>query len=231
MIIRALAALFLILHSAQLRAESLYVFFPTTARAKVVQSYIDKVCTNLDVTVFGRQRDFNNQIVENPPNAILAAPIVIQSMPNFDPVLVARRKGSVFEDYFLVSVKDTISLKALEGLKVGAVDLLGAKSMQAHMNKLLMTEVKVKRVTKLEDLLPLISFAAVDTLFISRRTLEFIQSKTAIDLKVTPSDIALGIASVAIATNSKSDNEAIIRECIGLFGNQINDVFGVDEWK
>lgn len=223
--------LVILLFSVQSRAASLYVFFPTTVRAKLVQEYIDETCANMEVTVFGRQRDFSNQVSRVPPDAILSVPVVVKSFKSYTPLLVAKNNGELTQDYFLVSVNEAIDVGSLAGKRVGAVDLLGAKAMQSHINTVLATDVKVKRVTKLEDLLPLISFSAVDTLFISERSLEFIRGKTAMDLKVVPSNIKQAIATVAFAANGSEDFKQLTRECITSFGSQINEVLGVDEWK
>lgn len=231
MIFRVLIALVLTVLSLPLSAASLSVFYPTTVRAKVLQEHISAACKNVDITVFGHQRDFHALVSSTPTDAILAAPSVVQSFTDYRTVMRAHRDGLPEQNYFFVDINGDVSPIPLLGQRVGVVDLLGAKEMPRYISQLFNVPIKVKRVTKLEDLLPLISFAAVDTIFVSQHALTFIQGKTAMSLNVAPSGKALGIASLAILSTRGSGVQQAIRECVGKFDRQLNEKFGVDEWK
>ena len=70
------------------------------------------------------------------------------------------------EPYILLSVEKMIEPSALEGMTMGAVDYFGRKGMDSLLKKFFTPPPKVKRVTKLEDLLPLISFGMVNAILI-----------------------------------------------------------------
>ena len=169
--LKKIAIFFLcILVSEKLSAESLYVFVPTEVRTNKLQQKISAYCSGVDVTVFGRAKDFHKKVKAVPPTAILSLLPVVEHTLVFSPAIVGLRDGLSSESYVLVSVEKPIELERLNNKKIGVVDLLGRKPMRTFIEELLQTQVKLKRVTKTEDLLPLITFSSVDALFVSQST-------------------------------------------------------------
>lgn len=213
---------------APVAAESLYVFVPSEVRANKIQQQIGGYCRDVDVTVFGRAKDFHNRIKQVPPNAILSLSPVVKQNHLFDPAILGYRNGVSNESYVLVSVEKSLKLTDLHNKKIGVVDLLGRKPMAAFIDGILKTQVKLKRVTKVEDLLPLITFDAVDAIFIS--TTQFVQfkAKSQLNLVATPLDIKIGLASAALKDSLKKEK---LSQCLLAFDKQLNLILGVDQWQ
>ncbi len=221
-----LAILSLLLSSMSL-SNSLYIFVPSETRATVVEEYIKTSCNNLEVTAFGRAKDFSTQVEAQPPTAVLTLLPIIERNNQFETVLKGVKDGVTEEDYVIVSVDDPIDLNDLAGVKVGVVDLLGRKPMTEFVGQLLQSDVRLKRVSKIEDLLPLLSFGTADSLFISESVYESIKTKTQVNLVATRVNIKIGLVSAAVGGGSGKDEVA---SCIRNFGGEINKILGVDSW-
>ncbi len=216
------------LFSLSLAAESLYVFVPTEVRANKLQHKISAYCSGVDVTVFGRAKDFHNKIKAFPPSAILSLLPVIERNQLFDPTIEGLKNGIANEDYVLVSVDHPLSRSNLTNKKIGVVDLLGRKAMTKFIGNLLNAKVKIKRVTKVEDLLPLITFASVDAIFVSKTLFNQLKSKSKLNLVATPFNIKIGLASAALSNSIAKDK---LNQCLFSFDKQLNTTLGVDQWR
>ncbi|WDE12455.1 hypothetical protein [Thalassomonas haliotis] len=223
-------AIFLILTltlSFSVQAESLFVFLPTQVRAKVMQQQISQICPELEVTVFGRGKDFRRQIKSTPPNAVLSLMPIIEQLGSFAPVLRGSKNGQTRENYVLVSVGRPLNMQDIAQKKIGVVDLLGRKPMGAFIADAFPVAVKLKRVTKTEDLLPLLTFGSVEAVLVSES--HFLQLKAKSNLKLVASPANLTMSLVNLALNGANAKEKLVR-CISRFDDKINSTLGVDKW-
>jgi len=218
---------FSMMFSLPLAAESLYVFVPTEVRANVMQDKISSFCSGVDVTVFGRAKDFHKQVKASPPNAILSLMPVVNHSVAYKPALNGSKNGAEAEEYVLVSVDKGLDISAIAGKKIGVVDLLGRKPMSAFITELFKAKVKLKRVTKVEDLLPLITFGSVEGVFIAESLYTQLKSKSNLNLVATKLNIKIGLVSAAI--NGSTDKK--VTECIAAFDSELNTTLGVDKWR
>lgn len=209
-------------------AESLYVFVPTEVRANIMQQKISDICKDVDVTVFGRAKDFHKEVKSSPPHAILSLLPVIERSGSFSTALKGVRDGTSEEDYVLVSVDKPIDITSIGDKKIGVVDLLGRKPMGQFISQLFQTEVKLKRVTKVEDLLPLLTFGAVDGIFISEALYNQLKSKSNLNLVSTRLNIKVGLVSAALLDAKAKDK---ISKCIQGFDSDLNETLGVEQWR
>lgn len=207
---------------------SLYVFVPTEVRANAMQEDIGNVCPNINITVFGRSKDFRQQITESPPDAILTLLPVIERSADYKTILKGARGDATEEDYVIVSVDTPLNIADLNEKRLGVIDLLGRKPMNEFIDQLLQTTVKTKRVTKVEDLLPLLTFKAVDGLFISDSLYQSLKEKSNLNLVATSLNIKVGLVSAAL--NTEDSKEKIV-SCIEEFSHSLNSVLGVEQWR
>lgn len=228
MIPRVIVFIICLLFSLTLLAESLYVFVPTEVRANKLQQKIAKYCSEVDVTVFGRAKDFHKKIKISPPTAILSLLPVVEKNQLFDTTIRGKRKGLSSEGYVLVSVDTPLKLTDIANKKIGVVDLFGRKPMIQFIEQLLQVKVKLKRVTKVEDLLPLITFDSVDAIFISNTLFAQLKSKSKLNLVATQLNIQLGLASAALSNKVIEEN---LKTCLFAFDKQLNSTLGVDQWN
>ena len=127
-----------------------------------------------------------------------------------------------------MSVDKPINTGDLSGLKIGVVDILGRKPMVKFITGLLKAKVEVKRVTKNEDLLPLLTFGSVKAIFIPKSMFSSLKQKSNLNLIINHIDVKVGLASTAL--NNKQ-NTKTYKKCIGKLNAGINKILGVDQWK
>lgn len=209
-------------------SAKLYVFVPTEVRANVMQEAMTNACSNVDVTVFGRAKEFGLEMKNTPPTAVLTVLPVIERNSDYNTIMKGTKDGKQVEDFVMVTVNAPIDLGTLEGKKVGVVDVLGRKPMSEFVGQLLQSKVKLKRVSKIEDLLPLLSFGAVDSVFIPESIYERIKAKSNLDLVATRLNVKVGLASAAMKSN---DSRADIIQCIKDLPLNVNQEIGVDQWE
>lgn len=104
--------------SISIAAQSLYVFIPTEMRANKLQQKIETFCTSVDVTVFGRAKDFHNKIQTTPPTAILSLSPVIERNSPFNKAIAGLRNGIDSEYYVLVSLNKAVNIEHLNDKKL-----------------------------------------------------------------------------------------------------------------
>ena len=219
--------------SEALAAEkpSIYVFLPTSIPPRKLQNYLSEAAPDLKFTVFGRQKDFAKTLKNNPPDAVLAhKPVIERLQQDLEQVLQGTRGGKDTQKYVLVSVDQGLNPADFGALNVGAVDLLGRRQMPKYVAKLLgVPKIKVKRVTKVEDLLPLLQFSMADAVMLPPDRVENFKKKSALNLQITAVEAALvGLPSVAVLPNGK--RQAVI-DAMQKVNAQVMTRMGVDLWK
>jgi hypothetical protein len=214
--------------AAPVMGENLFVFVPTDVRAKAMQQDISDACPDISVTVFGRGKDFREEVSKSPPDAILSLlPVIDRSSP-FETVMRGVQNGFTEEEYVLVSVDKALDLGQIQTKKIGVVDLLGRKPMGEFVSQLFQADIKLKRVTKQEDLLPLLTFGSVDGIFVSERLYQQIKNRSNLNLVSTSLNIKVGLVSAALATSAAKEK---IVNCLKKFDGKINGTLGVDQWR
>ncbi|PCK09142.1 MAG: hypothetical protein COA42_05670 [Alteromonadaceae bacterium] len=204
------------------------MFSPLDARANVVQDKLNAKCSDVDFVVFGRFKDFEAQMKAQPPYGILALQPIVEKKSDFKPIFLGVKGGETVETYVLVSVDTPVDIKKLDGSKVGAFDLLGRKEMKEFISSQLNAEVNVRRVTKNEDLLPLLSFNSVESIFLPSSLFDKMKATTNLNLVSTPLENKIGLISAALSDASPSES---LKSCISEFSNEINNMLGVEKWK
>tara|TARA_R110001592_G_scaffold238227_2_gene497736 strand:- start:24538 stop:25221 length:684 start_codon:yes stop_codon:yes gene_type:complete len=225
-----MAVLSCFLVSVDLLAESsLYVYVPTDIRANVLQEQLSNICPELKVLVFGRGQDFRKEVDKTQPEAIISLLTVITRTQSYTTIARGLIGGLPEEDYVLVSLDKPVDVAQIDQFKIGVLDVLGRKPMTAFVSDLFKKKVKIKRVTKQEDLLPLLSFGAVEAILIPQSLYENISSKSNLNLVPTSVNIKLGLASAALGP--KGEVRKQFAECVSKFDNNLNSILGVDQWK
>ncbi|WP_281559813.1 hypothetical protein [Thalassomonas sp. RHCl1] len=224
---QAIFLIFTLTFSSVVQAESLFVFLPTQVRAKVMQQQISQICPELEVTVFGRGKDFRRQIKNTPPSAVLSLMPIIERLGSFDPVLKGAKNGQTREKYVIVSVGRPLTMQDIAQKKIGVVDLLGRKPMGEFIAGIFPVAVKLKRVTKTEDLLPLLTFGSVEAVLVSES--HFLQLKAKSNLNLVASSSNLTMSLVNLALSGANAKEKLLR-CVSRFDDKINSTLGVDQW-
>jgi hypothetical protein len=206
---------------------SVYAFLHTETKSATLAKSLQDKLPGLTVTVFGRYRDFEEAMTSRRPDAVIALQPLLgaQRMP----VLLQGVRGDHdWEPYVLLATGEVDG--SLSGKLIGVVDVLGREGTQEFVSKLLKTpDVKLKRVTKLEDLLPLLQFAVADAVLVPANLVKSIADRSRLPLKVRElPDARVGLPAVGILNASV---RAVLLEQIQQLDGDTNRAIGVDKWR
>lgn len=220
----------LLLTAKVMSQEKLYVFYPTTARPQAMQDKMTSTFDGVAVTVFGRYNDFTAKIGMEPPDAVVTKPALIEQLGGYTISLNAERKGKVEESYVLMSINTPLEKAGVNAETViGAIDLLGRSGMKPFTEQFFSVEPKIKRVTKVEDLLPLLSFNMAAGILIEDVFVNYFKTTSQLQFSVTPLTGAKGgILALAVKSGGKAD-KAIA--ALKKNDKELCGMFEVDLWK
>jgi hypothetical protein len=205
-----------------------HVFLQLDAKSSVVEKTLQQQLPELGIVVFGRFRDFEEGLSNGHPDAVLSITPVLEQRGK-TASLQGQRGGKPAEPYVLASVNQPLD-GSLAGKTIGVVDLLGRDGTQSFLNGLLKaTDIKIKRVAKIEDLLPLLEFSAADGIVLPSSMLSRLLERTrlVIKSKELPGG-PVGLPAVAVL------NPAIRDLVVRSFQNldlPTKRLLGVDSWS
>jgi len=207
---------------------TLYVFLHTDVKSTVLEKALQGSLPDLSVTVFGRFRDFEQALSGRPPDAVLALQPLLEAR-KLSAALRGIGQGRDVEPYVLMSVGSPLA-GSLAGRTIGVVDLLGRTDTQTFVLALLKApDAHLKLVTKLEDLLSLLQFAAADAILVPARIVKSFTERSRLSLQVRAlPDVVVGRPAVAVL--APSSRAAVVRG-IQRLDAATNQLMGVESWR
>ncbi len=211
-------------------AEMLYVFYPSVMSATSVQKELTSACPGIAITVFGRFKDFEDGIMRAAPDAILTKPHVIEQIGGYNIRLNGSRKGESVESYIFLSVNRQIDVSSsLAGKTVGVFDILGRKGMDRFIGKVLNPLPELQRVSKIEDLLQLLTFNTAEAILIPEGYADYYKKISKLNFVVTPfPDMKTGILALGVKQGKEA---ALTVKALTALNQQYMSLLEVDKWK
>lgn len=209
-------------------ADVLYVFYPTVMRPAVLEDILKKACPTLEISVFGRYQDFKAKVEADHPQGILTKPQVLSQLSGYLPKLTGIRKGKNSERFVLISIDKPVNLASLDQKTIGVVDFLGRKGMDDFVKEILHTSPKINRVTKIEDLIPLLTFTMADAVLLNESNVSYFKKTSNLNFVIT--EIPDATAGILIFANNNS-NAVDKNECIEKLPENVLVNLGIEQWK
>ncbi len=210
-------------------AETLYIFYPVTVRSHILQNKMRDACPDIEIKLFGKNRDFTKAVKTTPPDAVLSKQFVLKQLNNFEIKLSGVNKGNTVEPYVLLSVDKNIDINTINSTSLGVIDYLGRQGMKDLISNFFPKPPKLKRTTKVEDLLPLLTFNMADSIFISKSQVKYFQKISNMNFVVTNlSNVNIGIAGLAV---KKGGTATLTINSFKGLNNEILSMLGVEGWK
>ena len=206
----------------------LYVYLHTDSKFAELERVLKSQLPALAVTVFGRFRDFEEAMQARPPDAVLGIGALLNTL-DLPPALQGLRGGVDWETYALLSPDAALDTTAA-GKVIGAVDLLGRTATQAFVAQLVGSDdIKLKRVTKLEDLLPLLQLSAADGVVAPAATVRGIiaQSRLPLRMRELPQT---RVKLPAVGVRNAAGRDLVVKQIQRMDG-ATNRTLGVDAWR
>lgn len=216
-----LCGAFRLLHAA----ESMYIYYPSVLKPNVVQQKIKDLDNTVDVTVFGKYRDFQTMVALNKPDVVLTKSEILPKLSGYQSKKYARRQGNKKEQYVLLSVDGQ---NLTEESVVGVVDFLPRNDMRAFVASTIGKHVKVKNVTKVEDLLPLLSFKMAQAILIPAHNVAYFKEISHMTFSTIKLPTGGGIAVIAAKVGSESGNAINVAETLTEI---LPNFMGTVEWS
>ena len=174
------------------------------------------------MTTVGRIADFERMLADG-PDAVLTLPVVLRSK-RLSTALAGHRAGTPSEKYVLVGA-DTAPVPA-QVASVGALDILGRSGTTSFVEDLLGAHPKVVRVTKVEDLLPLLQMRRADGIVLPARLQAALASASRLKLAERELPGNVGLPAVAAVAGAGAAVVAAMRS----LPVATSKLVGVDSW-
>jgi hypothetical protein len=218
-----LVAASLLTRPASAGNAKLLVFLHVAVKQRALQSALQGALSGIDVTAVGRIGDFERGLKDG-TDAVLAIPPVLAAF-KLNAKLRGTRGGNTEEKYSLVGVgadPDPGKVAA-----VGALDLLGRDGTTGFVKELLGSSPRIERVSKVEDLLPLLQMQRVDAVLLPSRL--YSEIKAASKLSLTQKELGKAIGLPALATVTGAGDA--IMAAVGKMPAAAAKTLGVDSWR
>jgi hypothetical protein len=205
-----------------------FIFLQLDVKSSALEQALQRQLPGLTLTVYGRFRDFEDGVATQNPDAVLAIAQLLD-LNHIKPTLQGVRGGKEWEPYLLVTTA-AVEPKSWAGKTVGIIDLLGRDGTQSFAATALgAPDVKVKRVAKIEDLLPLLEFSAADAVLIPGSAVKRFTDRTRLSLKVRELPNArVGLPAVAVR-NEKARNTVV--QAMQRLDTETRSLIGIDNWS
>ncbi len=208
--------------TAQAQAPKLLVFLHVSLKQRAFQGLLQNALPGVDVTAVGRISDFERAL-SDAPDAVLTLPLVL-SAKNMRVQLQGQHAGSADEKYALVAADAAPEPARVKA--VGALDVLGRDGTNSFVNGMLGVQTEVERVTKVEDLLPLLQMQRVDAILIPQRLLLDVRSASRINL--VPHELPKPVGLPAVASLGPAGPS--IAAVVARLPLSLSQTMGVDAW-
>lgn len=202
---------------------SLLVYLHVSMKQRAFQSALGAQLPGVTTTAVGRIADFDRALQEA-PDAVLTLPVVL-SAKGLSPALRGAASGSTEERYALVGADASPDPSRVAS--VGALDILGREGTNRFVRSLVRAQPRVERVTKVEDLLPLLQMQRVEAVLLPLRLVPELRAASRLPLALRELDVSVALPAVA----STGPNGSSVLGAIGKMGKELSKLLGVDEWR
>ena len=219
----AFAAAILSTRASGAAERNLLVFLHVAVKQRAFQSELQAALPGTNVTAVGRVADFDRSLSQG-PDAVLTLPVVLAAR-GLAPRLRGQRQGSVDEKYSLVGADSAPDPRRVA--VVGALDLLGREGTTSFVQRLVGGRPKVERVTKVEDLLPLLQMQRVEAILLPSRL--FAELKAASRMNLAQRELSEGVGLPAVASLTAAGTD--IAQAVSHLPAGLVKALGVDGWR
>jgi len=209
--------------SAFAGSGTLLVYLHVSVKQRAFQSLLGAGLPGITTTAVGRIADFERAL-KDAPDAVLTLPLVAAAQ-GLSPTLRGYARGSSEERYALVGAGGAPDPGRVAS--VGALDLLGREGTARFVRRLVGAQARVERVTKIEDLLPLLQMQRVEAVLLPSRLFSELRAASRLALAVRELDATVSLPA-AVSTGPAG---ASVLAAIGKMPKDVSRLLGVEEWR
>lgn len=211
--------------------EKVYVFFPSNINSQSMQIAMIDLIKDVSISVFGKYNEFISRIESEPPDAVITKTMLVkEQLGNYEILLNGERKGKTVENYVILSTEKQFSVDSVGSETViGVLDIMGRNGMNTFSKLFFPVQPKLKRVSKLEDLLSLLSFNMIAGIMVEDIYVDYFKTTSQLQFNITPLKNAnTGIVAFAVKKGGNAEKTFLY-----LKNNEkkICDLFSIEQWK
>lgn len=208
---------------ARAAAGTLLVHLHVPMKQLAFQSRLGAGLPGVTATAVGRVADFDRAL-QDAPDAVLTLPVVLDAK-GLSLALRGAMRGSTEERYALLGTGN--APEPARVASVGAIDILGREGTNRFVRSLLGSQAHVERVTKMEDLLPLLQLQQVEAVLLPARFVAELRAASRLTLSERELETTVGLPAAA----STGPNGPAVLDAIRKMPNDLSRLLGVDEWR
>lgn len=201
----------------------LLVYLHVAVKQRAFQGLLGGGLPGIDTTAVGRIADFERAL-QDAPDAVMTLPVVLAAQ-DLSPALRGLSHGSAEERYALVGAGAPPEPSKVAS--VGALDLLGRDGTNRFVRRLVGQQARVERVTKIEDLLPLLQMQRVDAVLLPARLVADLRAASRLALTERELELTVGLPAVA----STGPAGGSVLAAISKLPKDVSKLLGVEEWR
>lgn len=209
--------------SAGAATGALLVYLHVAVKQRAFQSLLGAGLPGVTTTAVGRIADFERGL-RDAPDAVLTLPVVLGEK-GLSVALRGATRGSTEERYALVGTEGAPDPGRVAS--VGALDILGREGTNRFVRGLIGVQAHIERVTKIEDLLPLLQMQRVEAVLLPVRLIP--ELRAASRLPLSERELKATVALPAVA--STGPNGSSVLGAISKMPKDLSKLLGVDEWR
>jgi len=212
----------LVVRNANGQSAKLLAFLHVAVKQRALQSGLKAALPGVEVTAVGRIGDFERSLKAG-ADAVIAQPLVLEAF-KLAPSLRGSRGGSTEEKYSLIGVGAAPDPHGISS--VGALDFLGREGTNRFVKGLLGASPRIERVSKVEDLLPLLQMQVADAVLLPSRL--YLEIRGASKLSLVQQELSKMVALPAAAAVTAAGSQ-VLAALRGMPAQAIK-ILGVDSW-
>lgn len=170
-----LAGTFLFEASSAASAK-LGIFYPTTLQAKDIEKAFEKdpINKNLKVVAFGNFEDFQTSVDAEAMDFAIVPSVYLKYYSQFQPIFQMTAAGKTTFKYLLVSLDPSWNKDRIGQGTAGIVNTIGRDKTKALVDELMANKTfkRIKQVSKVADLFPLLALGNANYALFSPQDLE-----------------------------------------------------------
>lgn len=208
--------------------ESIYVFSNSLAKPNVIEKALAEKVKGSNIKVFARFADFQAMVAKDKPAVVIAPKLAMEAAKiQGDIALSGLVKGKDQQSMMWVSIDQPFEINSVSNAQVGLLDIAGRTPMRDFLNKASGPSAKIKLASKLEDLLPMLTFKSAEVILVTQSDFEELKGRTQAKLVTVPSEVQMSNV-VVIKSGGVADKwiDAIKK----LSKNELS-LLGVESWK
>jgi hypothetical protein len=210
-------------------SADLYIFAPNFSKPNVIEKEIGAKIPSATVKAFGRFNDFKAIVGSTKPSILIAPSETIRALGIQERGrLQGLIGGQTSESMVLVSIGTKAEISQINGQAVGVVATLDRTELKGFLETTLKSKPKLNAVTKLEDLIPMLTFqSAVAVMVTNSQAVEFKKrSQANLVTSVIPDVKYENLVAVLIS----DDGKAAFTE-LEKMPKTLLDLLNVEGWK